>query len=237
MIFSFSSNSARSPRSRPLEYPIRPLQPITVELDTEDHRGFAYPSAILEVVEGEAVIIGAITHNGVEPYLEPGTAVNFKTADVDGLRTFSTRLLRRAAGSSPALVLAWPDAMERVNRRQHVRVPAQVAVDVSYHRGEPGETVVLQGSTLDLSEGGLRVVVPAPIPTGTELSLRLQLPGEQAHVCGGRIVRSGSSSLPGGTERHWVGVEFTNLSTEARRDLRQYIWDIQREHLRRGISY
>jgi hypothetical protein len=83
--------------------------------------------------------------------------------------------------------------VERIQRREFVRVDAHVTVNV---RGvdEPlgGETV-----TLDISGGGLRISDPWSLPLGLEVRVELQLPdGEPVHALG-RVVRAAAEDEKG----------------------------------------
>jgi hypothetical protein len=83
--------------------------------------------------------------------------------------------------------------VERVQRREFVRVSAHVTVNV---RGidEPlgGETV-----TIDISGGGLRISDPWALPLGLDVRVELRLPdGEPVHALG-RVVRAAAENEKG----------------------------------------
>jgi hypothetical protein len=83
--------------------------------------------------------------------------------------------------------------VERIQRREFVRVEAHVTVNV---RGvdEPlgGETV-----TIDLSGGGVRISDPWGLPLGLDVRVELFLPGvEPVHTLG-RVVRAAGENAKG----------------------------------------
>jgi PilZ domain len=83
--------------------------------------------------------------------------------------------------------------VERIQRREFVRVDAHVTVNV---RGvdEPlgGETV-----TLDISGGGLRISDPWSLPLGLEVRVELQLPDSEPVRALGRVVRAAAEDEKG----------------------------------------
>jgi c-di-GMP-binding flagellar brake protein YcgR len=215
-------------------------QPITLEFEREEGTS-QYASMVLDFQEGEEVLVAApLQEDGTELPLEPGASVVFHTTQMDGVRTFSSKVRRLGPTADPSFVLSWPAGVSRMNRRDAIRLPAQLPVDITFS-GASGGPQVVRGNTQDLSEGGMMMATPMPIPAETLLSIRLHLPVSETHVCGGRVVRSGEID-PAGEEGEeattsksgfWIAVEFLNLSDDGRKDLRQYLWELQREILRR----
>lgn len=216
------------------EIHIYTMQPVTLEGVGGEQDAFLYPSMIRQYRDGVDVTVKAPIHEEREVELPAGTVLRFSTTHADGVRTFSTRVLRREEGSEPLLILDWPTGVVKVNRRDNIRMDARLLADITYCANEGGSPSLARGTTSDLSEGGMRLVVPDPIPEGTELSIRLHLPTKETHVCGGRVVYSGIQQSPEGEGQPWIGVQFTNLSSAIQRSLRDYLWDLQREILRRA---
>jgi hypothetical protein len=83
--------------------------------------------------------------------------------------------------------------VERIQRREFVRVPAHVTVNV---RGvdEPlgGETV-----TLDISGGGIRISDPWSLPLGLDVRVELHLPSGVPVSALGRVVRVAAENEKG----------------------------------------
>lgn len=213
---------------------LQAMQPLSLEIGTE-REAVWYPSLVLDFQEGREVVVGVPTERGYEVRVEPGTVVRVQTAHPDGLRMFSCTVLRREAEPSPRLRLSWPSAVERVQRRDNVRV--EVMVDVRLHLHLPEEDPrTLSGLTTDLSAGGMRILLGEVLPPGTELEIRLLVPGGDELECTGEVLRTGEN--PGGApgRRTWAAVRFTGLSPVVERELTRFIFDIQRERLRRGVA-
>jgi PilZ domain len=110
--------------------------------------------------------------------------------------------------------------VERIQRREFVRVDAHVAVTV---RGvdEPlgGDT-----STLDVSGGGIRIADPWELPLGLDVRVELALPdGEAVHALG-RVVRAAAEGEK--------GISFEDLARPDEDRLIRYIRERERQAMR-----
>ena len=114
--------------------------------------------------------------------------------------------------------------VERIQRREFVRVDAHVAVSV---RGidEPlgGET-----ATLDVSGGGIRISDPWELPLGLEVRVELSLPdGEPVHALG-RVVRAAAEGEK--------GISFDDLARPDEDRLIRFIRERERQAMRAARS-
>lgn len=224
-----------------IDLPLRHLMPATLVLkrSAEDER---YPSLVLDYEEGHEIAVGVPLDRGMEIYLARGAWIGVEIAHGDALRRFRTTVLRRQDVPAPCLFLAWPEAVERVQRRAHVRVeillPARVQLPVAEGAEDASGAEVreLAGTTRDLSAGGARIALPEPLELGTFVSLRIEAPGEVGTLaCDARVVSSGTANAPRAERRYWAGVEFIDLPAATRKALNRYLFDVQRERLRSGI--
>jgi c-di-GMP-binding flagellar brake protein YcgR len=193
-------------------------------------------SLVIDFVEGKELVIGAPLDQGAEVHLEPGTRVDVEVPRPDGLRRYTAVVESRSASAPPSLRLSWPSGMQRIQRRNAVRVPATFRVDA----GVPGETGVrvtrVRGLTNDLSSGGARISVPCEIPLRADLEIQLHLPDMGCREVEARVVRRGETRLPQAEYSHWIAVEFTAVTEAVRRDITNYVFNVQREQLRKGLG-
>jgi hypothetical protein len=88
--------------------------------------------------------------------------------------------------------------------------PMYTSVVLQYGEGETLRTA--EGHAYDVSEGGARVEVDAPIEVGTRVSICLQLPGETSGVfASGRVVWMHDEADDPGPRR--MAVRFTRFLT------------------------
>jgi PilZ domain len=145
----------------------------------------------------------------------------------------SSRGRVRLAGSLAAQDPAEPDlvrvvsprSIEVLQEREFVRIRSARPVLVFSARG--GGQV--QSFTVDVSGGGLLLAGPDTLSIGDELSFRLTITPGVAPVTGsGRVVRIDSQGRR--------AVEFSSISELDRRRLVRFIFECQRDELRRGLE-
>lgn len=214
---------------------INPMQPLSLRVGGGEGPGW-YPSRVLDFEEGREIRVAIPVLRGDEVPVEPGTVLDVRSTHPDGVHVFAATVLGRAAEPAPALVITWPQGVQRIQRRDAVRVEVRVRVEV--WTGSPGGAPrELAGATTDLSEGGMRAALAEAVEAGTELEARLHLPGGVPPVeCAGRVVRGGESEGAADGERFWTAVEFTRVPPAARRELTRFVFGAQREQLRGGAA-
>lgn len=221
-----------SVRMQPL---FRASQVIFLQLtDPEDDSRYA--SKIVFVSDGNELWIGAPFRDEQEVEIEPGTPVILEVLLPDGIRRFPSEMRRRIAGNPATLVVSWPQDIERIQRRNDVRVEATIPVDL-----EPLARVAdlprrIEAVTMDLSAGGMRVVTADLLPSNLQVRLRIHLPDSEALLAHGVVLRGELIDEPGDRRRFWAAIRFTAIDERDRRDITKLVFDIQRELLRRGSA-
>jgi c-di-GMP-binding flagellar brake protein YcgR len=212
-----------------------PGSPVLLEAEGA-HGSQVHSTTVIEVVGASEIRVrapdaGHVLRSG----LADGQAVRISAEWPHGIETYSSRVLRHESEPEQALVLEWPTQVQRLNRRDAVRVHMRIPVDLTFSTESDPAVQVVAGLTADVSETGMRLVVPRPIPAGTVLSVRLHLGELARQLCGGEVMRCDSPRVPGGAAVHWVAVRFENMSTSLRGRLRRCLWDVQRDLCRRGL--
>jgi type IV pilus assembly protein PilZ len=107
------------------------------------------------------------------------------------------------------------NSSRRISRRRNVRHPVSWVVDV--RQGEH----FLYASISNVSELGLFVATPTPMPEGTELELRFQPPGHEAFMVRGvvRWVNTVSSGAP----NPGIGVSLQGVDSGTKERIRELI--------------
>ncbi len=115
--------------------------------------------------------------------------------------------------------------VELVQVRDYVRVDVARPV-VIYAAGAGGQ---LQTFTVDLSGGGFQLAGPDLLQVGEELRFRLSLGADEEPVSGtGLVVRI--------TPQGRRGVRFETISDLDRRRIVRYLFEVQRDERRRGVT-
>lgn len=216
-----------------MSHPFRASQVIFVQLpeSEEDQR---YASRIVHVAEGRELWIGALNQDGEAVEVEPGTPVVLEVLLPDGIRRFPSVMQRKIHGSPPNLVVGWPRDIERIQRRNDVRVEVSVPVQLEPIGRIENVARRIDTTTIDLSAGGLRVVVSDALPEDIQIKLRLSIPGREPVLAHGNVLRCQEIDEPTTTRRFWAAIRFTLIDEFDRREITRYVFDIQRELLRRA---
>jgi hypothetical protein len=193
-----------------------------------------HQTRVLSVVEREELEVAVPAENGVDLVVPPEYKVLIEAVLPDGLRRMSAYVLARRDGKRSGLVLDWPQTDERIQRRDNVRVsvmfPVYVRpVDV---RGRVGTRI--NATAVDLSAGGVRVVLPEPLWEGADVEIAMQIPKLGERSCAGRVIRATENPNAGLAALYAAGVQFTEISEIVRRDITRFVFDTQREHFRKG---
>ena len=183
------------------------------------------------------------------PHLPPGVEVGHPAAvdftDVTGTYHILGRVeALREASRGACLVVACRRAT-RVQMRRFVRVPVRIVPQAMEMRVAPGEWRTLTGHVIDLSLGGLGLLVSEPLPADTLVRVTLDLPGR----CGplavrGRVVEppgpaEARASAPTGSRAPAVyrrGLELEPLAVDDLRQLQRALYRRQVELRRLGDS-
>jgi len=96
-----------------------------------------------------------------------------------------------------------------IEKRKAPRAPLRISADC--FQGERS----CQNYTVDLSQSGLFIETPDPLPFGTEIVLKFSLPRQGAPLLvKGKVVRTAPPSHPPEGASSGMGIRFTNLSSE-----------------------
>lgn len=177
----------------------------------------------------------------VEPpkYAE-GAAVRFRLyRDDDARYTFTARFVRRESGPI-GLTFAHTAELDRIQSREHYRVRHEQATNVGVMDGpvdgEVSETSAprrvitrLRGKIVNISAGGLAVVVPQPVPSQVMLRVTVDLPLERTHSfdVDARIVAM--NPLPAG--RYLIRAAYVSIDDEHREAVAKYVMHKQQQYI------
>lgn len=132
-----------------------------------------YSSLLLDV--GNTYLdIGVIQCLGEQIYLAPGALVTIGFGVPDrGYYRFNSTVIEEIAEPGPAVRLAYPTQIERVQQRKHYRLPVlipfsfRVINDLKSHRA----LITCQGHTVDISGGGMQFVSQEELKFGDHLEI------------------------------------------------------------------
>lgn len=199
-------------------------------------------STLIQKVGEDYFAIGLPMVGDTEVPLHQGERVEIRITTDRGRFFFHTEVLSRDWDRVPLYRLAWPKEIKRQQLREFVRW--RVALEVKYepitvadlktvHLRQPRRRAV----SLDLSGGGLQMLVKEPLPVDSLLLLQLELPGRrgQETITAVGKVRRLSVHEGEGPMRYAVGVSFEHISERDRDIVIGFIFQRMVAERQRGL--
>lgn len=145
---------------------------------------------------------------------------------------FDTVVVERVAAPLPLLAVLKPAEIVEVQRRRWVRLP--VNLPVKFQLEHSIEAEIYEGRTIDISGGGMQYRSETALEPGTMIHLCLDLPHREPICCKAKVLRFEEGSEFKGQEAKIV-VEFFDISEGQRDRIMNYIFEKQREWIRKGL--
>ena len=165
-------------------------QKILVNLKND--KGNLYVSNIQDIKDRELTI--AIPTRGTNPLsLNAGDLIEVSFISDSTRYEFKTKVIGRRYDNIPMYALALPETCRRIQLRKFVRIPTILEVMYAEVPEEGNQYEFIKSTSLDLSGGGIRLLLKKDLPVGAKLLLKIDLPIKNRLECleiMGRVVRS-----------------------------------------------
>lgn len=188
-----------------------------------------YKTHLDEVGEKILSIFAPMVQGELIP-LREGTPVKLIFWDEVAAYAIETTIIQRIAVPVPIFVLELPDEIDRVQRRNFVRVPAYYPVSFRYVNRQ-GLSDPIKGTMLDLSGGGMRFQTVEKVDRGAILLANLDLPSGimqvSARVC--RVDKIEDS------KNYSISVDFYQITERERDRIIRCVFDLQRTMRKKGL--
>lgn len=179
---------------------------------TPAHGEEEWYASVVQDLNGEEFCI-AVPTRGTQPLvLSQGdwVKVTFNT-DVSRFE-FETFMKGLRSDNIPLCVLAMPKEYKRTQLREFVRIFTVLEVHCSELPEEGQKAAFIKGSSLDLSGGGIKLLLKKKYEEGTRLLVKFSLPlktGPEQMIVPGRVVRTWPDENTG---FYKVAVRFQDIS-------------------------
>lgn len=206
-----------------------------------DEGADAIVTSVLEVDEEQGiVVIDRAPSNIVNQRILASDNISFETV-LDNIRIlfFSSKVRECLYDNLPALYIAIPPSLIRLQRREFYRVPTPVANPVHCtirippddETGTAGTTVIV--TLKDISAGGIGIVDEKKLLDNTigrvYKDCRIDLPGGTAVVAQLQVRNSHDLTLVSGKSIRKIGCMFVNLPNAMLAAIQRYITKLERE--------
>ena len=189
-----------------------------------------YNSRVEEVGE-KILVIGAPYEQGEVIPLREGTEVSLTYWDELSAYSFESVIMQRIAVPFPMFVLAMPDSVTKIQRRNFVRIPVSYPFTFRIVL-EDSLSDMFEGSMLDLSGGGIQFKTKKYMDNGSLLDAHIFLPNRVLEMPL-RVTRVERAEDRSGL--FVVSSEFYNINERMRDDIIRCVFEIQREMRKKGL--
>jgi len=207
-------------------------QKIEIEIPDGPYQG-SYNSKVSDITEEEIKVMAIYERERLVP-VSKGQEVNLLYEGDSAFYSLTTKILERMKDPIPSLVLKNTDQIERIQRRSYFRL--KVNKDINYyvikeHKDEKGQPDFKKTTAIDLSGGGLKMVLNEDLKINDRLLFDLQI-DELDKLIEGKIVRI-KYNTDGYSKT--AGVEFVDMGRKDTDKIISYLFNYQRKLRRRGM--
>lgn len=223
------SNSFRK-RGDDLSYKKKLSPGLAVELIALEGKYEGHYRTRVEEVGERLLLVGAPFERGDLVPLHEGTRVKLIFWDESAVYSFEGKIMQRIAVPVPIFVLELPDTVDKVQRRNFVRVPALFPITFRMVTRE-GLSDLLKATMIDLSGGGMRFTTKVRVEDRSLLYVQISLPtGEiQTPVRVIRVEKNEENNL------YSVSTEFYEISERERDKIIRCVFEKQRAMRKKGL--
>jgi len=214
-------------------------QRLELEVKSGEYAG-TYLSRVEEIGEQDIKIAIPVEKGSIVP-LRLKTPVTVTVQGKDAVYSADTFIVGRLLTPIPILVLLKPKEFRRIQRRDYVRVEANLPVTIELSKNEE-EQVVILSRTCNISGGGMMLSLDLDSLEETEFSvdavldLNIEIPElEQPIKAIGRIVRCEEKKSPNSGNELCLGLKFTLIEEKDRDQIISYVFKRQRELRKLGL--
>jgi len=215
---------------------------VTIQVLEEDYQGY-YSSRIEDITDDSLIL--ALPFMGTVPIpIGVGTRIVIFSLSKDAIYRVEGDVTRRQLEPLPVLSIITDGKVDRVQRRENVRIPITLSVIYTLK----GEDEIYEAYTRDISGGGTKLVLLKPLRMRDIIQLRITLPHLEKPISAkGKVVwiegevvwiEVVESLVDNKIERtHYAGVRFINIEDRERERLVRFIFSYQRNLLKKGWRY
>lgn len=216
---------------------IKVNQLVEIEIDS-DTPSANLPSRI-EEIKDEYIYVSMPIKKAVLFPLRIGQEIKIIIRYQQSLFAFKTNVVGRRREPIPVLIINKPESIQRINqKREYVRLEASLTIRfriLELVKGLEGdkESTIYQANTMNISAGGVLFSTRQKLKTSDTIEIELQLPEQEPILCKAKIVRVFAQDRV--TSEAKVAVEFDDITESQRDRIFKYIFDKQREWIKKGL--
>ncbi len=159
----------------------------------------------------------------------------------DAVYGFQASVTATIPGPIPMLIVQSSGEIERIQRREYVRVPSLLPVELTAVVSTPSgsgeslpDVISIKTNTVNVSGGGFAINHKFVLPVGTMLQVKLTLPSHPELLqLSARVVRNESREDVHKNRFFLIGVQFVTIPERVRMRIVRHVFDAQKAALTR----
>jgi c-di-GMP-binding flagellar brake protein YcgR len=155
----------------------------------------------------------------------------FRENEPGAIYIFEKQIDRIEHTPKKCFVVSYPSAIERIQRRNYVRVDVRLPFFYQKYRDDGSKMPLKKGLILDISGGGVLLRTPEYIEKDTFLQTKFKL-GEEDFDVRSKVVRV-IEKHRGRKSMYKYGIIFDNISEMVRRKIIGFVFDVERNNIRK----
>lgn len=213
---------------------IKENQLVHVEFLDKNGEAQRYPSRVENIWE-DRVALASPVKDRIPLFIPSGNYVSVYFTDRLSVYSFRSKVIVSLPERLPLLILEAPDAIEKAQKREYVRVAVNLNVYLRYTDTENNIQEV-ECKSRDLSGGGMMLVLDEPLKVnkGHKIKLMFQV-GEDLLEVYGEIIRTYKEYDAGGIKRQIAAVKFLDLAERHQQSIIKFVYQRQIELRRKGL--
>lgn len=210
---------------------LRVNQLIEVEMDYNGKR--VVLSSRIEAIEEEYLLIATPIRQGIPLLISPGTNIVVQFRWRDTLFAFNSEVVSRRLRPIPVWIIKKPVEFFRIaQKRSCVRLAINLPLRFQYL--DRNDETIYKGLTVDISAGGILFSSTQACNAGEKIKVELSLTENSKVSSVAQVVRA-FDKKEGALRGYRVAVEFEDITEIERDRIFKFVFDKQREWIRKGL--
>jgi c-di-GMP-binding flagellar brake protein YcgR len=205
-----------------------------VEIEIEFDSGIEHLPSRVEGIERDHLHISMPMRKAAFFPLRLGQEIKVIVKHKNSSFAFFSNVVGRSKERIPLLIINKPKNFIQVpQKRTYVRL--EIALPINFKvLSEEGDAEIKKGITLDISAGGALFLTPADIEEKQDIEIEIELAETQWLNCRAKVVRILSKAKKEG-DNNKVAIEYEGINEGQRDRVFKYIFEKQRERIKKGV--
>lgn len=191
-----------------------------------------YPSRIEELTP-QYMAVAMPMSKGHPIILNAGEIFHGKTTAGGAVYQFTSVFKEKKLKPLPLWVVSLPYDIRKIQQRAFVRIAIAIPLELQIIDEQEEQQEPYYVSTKDLSGGGLRIICQQPLPIGTKVLVKIQLPEMGEVQTNGEVSRNEQPQAD--RQLFWIGIKFLDIKEFSREKIIKFIFKKQLEQRQKGV--